>query len=119
VQLGITQPSGVPTTLFTMGEARWLGVRIAEQGEQPRVLLLSVPYALKAGDATTIGGLPPSAFVLAAPPNSAAAAPLDASATTQTSAPPTGTAVTGTLNFRNNQLRRCSSDTCVGRTLTP
>jgi hypothetical protein len=80
-----------------------------------------VPYALKAGDATTIGGLPPSAFVLAAPPNSAAAAPLDASATTQTSALPTGTAVTGTgtLNFRNNQLRRCSSDRCVGRTLTP
>ena len=67
VQLGITKPNGVPTTLFTSGEARWLGVRIAGQGEQPRVLLLSVPYALKAGDAATIGGLPPSAFVLAAP----------------------------------------------------
>ena len=49
VQLGITKPNGVPTTLFTTGEARWLGVRIAEQGEQPRVLLLSVPYAMKAG----------------------------------------------------------------------
>jgi hypothetical protein len=67
VQLGITRRNGVPTTLFTKGEARWLGVRIAEQSEQPRVLLLSVPYALKAGDAATIGGLPPSAFVLAAP----------------------------------------------------
>jgi hypothetical protein len=66
VQLGITKPSGVPTTLFTTGEARWLGVQVAEQGEQPRVLLLSVPYALKAGNAATIGGLPPSAFVLAA-----------------------------------------------------
>jgi hypothetical protein len=32
VQLGITKPNGVPTTLFTTGEARWLGVRIAEQG---------------------------------------------------------------------------------------
>jgi hypothetical protein len=72
VQLGITQPNGVPTTLFTSGEARWLGVRIAENSEQPRVLLLSVPYALKAGDAATIGGLPPSAFVLAAPPNGVA-----------------------------------------------
>jgi hypothetical protein len=69
VQLGITKPNGVPTALFTTGEARWLGVRIAEQGEQPRVLLLSVPYALKAGDAATVGGLPPSAFVLAAPQN--------------------------------------------------
>jgi hypothetical protein len=67
VQLGITKAAGVPTTLFTTGEARWLGVRIAEQAEQPRALLLSVPYALKAGDAATIGGLPPSAFVLAAP----------------------------------------------------
>ncbi len=67
VQLGITKPAGVPTTLFTTGEARWLGVQIADQPEQARVLLLSVPYALKAGDAATIGGLPPSAFVLAAP----------------------------------------------------
>ncbi len=102
VQLGITQPNGVPTTLFTTTEARWLGVRIAEQVEQPRVLLLSVPYALKAGDAATIGGLPPSAFVLAAPSGPAAAAPTDANATTQTSAPPpTGGAVTGTgtVNF--------------------
>ncbi|MGA9527178.1 MAG: tail fiber domain-containing protein [Terriglobales bacterium] len=65
VQLGITKPAGVPTTLFTTGEARWMGVRIDEQPEQPRSLFLSVPYALKAGDATTIGGLPPSAFVLA------------------------------------------------------
>ena len=74
VQLGITKPNGVPTTLFTSGEARWLGVQIAGQAEQPRVLLLSVPYALKAGDAATLGGLPSSAFVLAAPPTGSAAA---------------------------------------------
>jgi hypothetical protein len=67
VQLGITQPNGVPTALFTTGEAHWLGVQISGQAEQPRVLLLSVPYALKAGDAATIGGLPPSAFVMANP----------------------------------------------------
>jgi hypothetical protein len=90
VQLGITKPNGVPTTLFTTGEARWLGVQIAEQAEQSRVLLLSVPYALKAGDAATIGGLPPSAFVLAAPgaavaasaPATSAAEPADASPST-------------------------------------
>jgi endosialidase-like protein len=68
-QLGITKPAGVPTALFTTGEVRWLGVKIGEQAEQPRVLLVSVPYALKAGDAATIGGLPPSAFVLAAAPS--------------------------------------------------
>jgi hypothetical protein len=95
VQLGITKPNGVPTPLFSSGEARWLGVRIAEQAEQPRVLLLSVPYALKAGDAATIGGLPPSAFVLAAPPTSTDG-PTSTSgyATTPADGPPAGS-VTG------------------------
>jgi hypothetical protein len=35
------------------------------------VMLLSVPYALKAGDAATLGGMPLSAFVLAAPASGA------------------------------------------------
>ena len=64
VQLGATRSEGLPLELFTSGEARWLGVRVNGQEEQPRVLLLSVPYALKAADAATIGGLPPSAFML-------------------------------------------------------
>ena len=64
LRLGITKANGVPTALFRTGEARWLGIQIAEQGEQARGLL-SVPYALKAGDAATLGGLPASAFVLA------------------------------------------------------
>jgi hypothetical protein len=101
VQLGITKPAGVPTTLFATGEARWLGVQIAEQPEQPRVLLLSVPYALKAGDAATIGGLPPSAFVLAAPSSSVVSTPQDAGATGQNSDPPPTGSITGsgTVDF--------------------
>ncbi|MFZ0761871.1 MAG: tail fiber domain-containing protein, partial [Candidatus Sulfotelmatobacter sp.] len=101
VQLGITKQNGVPTTLFTTGEARWLGVRIAEQVEQPRVLLLSVPYALKAGDAATIGGLPPSAFVLAAPAGADAASAMPvATSAPQGAAPPSGTITgTGTVDF--------------------
>jgi hypothetical protein len=104
VQLGITHPNGMPTPLFTTGEARWLGVRITEQVEQPRVLLLSVPYALKAGDAATIGGLPPSAFVLAAPgTTSASTAFMGSAAPTSDNAAgaPTATDVTGlgTVNF--------------------
>jgi trimeric autotransporter adhesin len=103
VQLGVTKPNGVPATLFTSSEARWLGVRIADQAEQPRVLLLSVPYALKAGDSATIGGLPPSAFVLAAPGTGPASTTFMASAAsseTQTGMP-TATNVTGlgTVNF--------------------
>jgi hypothetical protein len=67
VQLGAATPDGLPNDDFTSGEARWLGVQITGQAEQPRVLLLAVPYALKAADASTIGGLPPSAFVRANP----------------------------------------------------
>jgi hypothetical protein len=66
-QLGANTQDGLPTDDFTSGEARWLGIQIAGQTEQPRVLLLAVPYALKAADASTIGGLPPSAFVRANP----------------------------------------------------
>jgi hypothetical protein len=65
VQLGATKPAGLPLDLFSSGEAHWLGVQVSGQVEQARVLLLSVPYALKAADAETIGGLPPSAFMRA------------------------------------------------------
>lgn len=63
VLLGANGANGVPAELFASGEARWLGVQAEHQPEQPRVLLVSVPYALKAGDAQTLGGLPPSAFL--------------------------------------------------------
>jgi len=75
VMLGATSSHGLPGDLFVSGEARWLGVQANGVEEQPRVLLLSVPYALKAADAETIGGLTPSAFVLAASPDSASSTP--------------------------------------------
>jgi hypothetical protein len=65
VQLGATKSEGLPVELFTTPEPRWLGVRINGGEEQPRVLLVSVPYALKAADAETLGGKPLSAFQLA------------------------------------------------------
>jgi len=65
VLLGATQAEGLPLDLFTSGKARWLGVtpQLPAVGEQPRVLLVGVPYALKAADADTLGGKPASAFV--------------------------------------------------------
>jgi hypothetical protein len=72
IYLGITNTNGVPINLFTSGQAQWLGVQIQGQMEQPRVFLVSVPYAMKAGDAATVGGLPPSAFMLAPPPAASA-----------------------------------------------
>jgi len=67
VLLGSTTSQGLPASPFSAGEARWLGVQVQGQAEQPRVLLMSVPYALKALDAETIGGKPLSALQLAAP----------------------------------------------------
>jgi hypothetical protein len=63
--LGSSKPDGLPLNLFTAAQAQWLGVRVEAQAEQPRVMLLSVPYALKAADAETFGGKPPSAYVTA------------------------------------------------------
>jgi hypothetical protein len=67
VMLGSTSSHGLPSDLFVSGEARWLGVQAQGQAEQPRTVLMSVPYALKALDAETIGGKPLSALQLAAP----------------------------------------------------
>jgi hypothetical protein len=69
VALGATKSEGVPVNLFTSGQTRWLGVQalLPEEVEQPRVLLVSVPYAMKAADAETLGGLPASAFMKVAP----------------------------------------------------
>src|ERR1019366_7556444 len=63
VQLGSTKPDGLPVDLFASAQAQWLGVRVEAQAEQPRIMLLSVPYALKAADAETCGGKAPSAFM--------------------------------------------------------
>jgi hypothetical protein len=91
--LGSTKPDGLPADLFTSEQAHWVGVQVSGQAEQPRVLLVSAPYALKAGDAETIGGLPPSAFVLAAPPVSGGDGSSGAAASAATSS---GAAITNT-----------------------
>jgi hypothetical protein len=64
VLLGAMQAEGLPVELFTSGEARWLGIAAGKLPEQPRVLMVSVPYALKAADAETLGGKPASAYAL-------------------------------------------------------
>jgi hypothetical protein len=61
--LGTATTDGFPSELFSTGQSRWLGISIARQPEMPRVMLASVPYAMKAGDADTLGGLPASSYV--------------------------------------------------------
>lgn len=69
VFLGEGRSTGIPAEIFSSGQPRWLGVRNLAPGEeeQPRTFLTSVPYALKAVDADTVGGLPASAFLKASP----------------------------------------------------
>ena len=57
--LGAATEGGIPQDIFASGEARWLEVSYTSTDgsvvTQPRVLLVSVPYAMKAGDAQTLG----------------------------------------------------------------
>jgi hypothetical protein len=64
---GSTRTEGMLVDLFTTTGPRWLEVEI-DQIRQPRILLSSVPYALKAADADTLGGLPASAYLRASNP---------------------------------------------------
>ena len=86
VLLGSSQPEGLPLDLFTSGKAQWLGVQpqLAGAVEQPRVLLVGMPYALKAADSDTLGGLPASAFLQAGAQASESAA---VAATTRSASP--------------------------------
>ena len=63
--LGATSATGMPPELFAGGNSRWLGVLTAAPGasEQPRVLLVSVPYALRSADSEMLGGKPASAYL--------------------------------------------------------
>ncbi len=56
VLLGSTTATGLPSDLFAQQEQRWLAVKAEGQPEQPRVLLVSVPYAMKAAVADTLAG---------------------------------------------------------------
>jgi hypothetical protein len=78
--LGSTLPAGIPQSVFSSGEAKWLGVTMGEEAELARTVLVATPYSLKASDAETVGGHAPGDFLLA---------PKDANGK-----PETGTAVT-------------------------
>jgi len=98
VLLGSTRNEGVPPELFAAGEPRWLQVKFYTPAEVdlPRVLLVSVPYALKAGDAGTLGGLPPSAYLLAAPAATVIAPSTDSAKVATAATPATST---GSANY--------------------
>ena len=63
VLLGSTNPYGIPVEIFALGEPRWIGITSEDGASHPRVPLASVPYALKAADADTLGGKHSEEFV--------------------------------------------------------
>ncbi len=118
VRLGATLTSGLPLDLFSSGEARWLEIQTAGQKPQPRALLLSVPYALKAADAATLGGLPASAFVLAGPKSPASSGlPLPAALGPAALGPAATTTVTTTGGTANKLAKFSGSSTIVNSIL--
>jgi hypothetical protein len=61
---GATQADGLPREFFASNVAQWIGVAVQGEPEQPRVRMLSVPYAVSAGNADTLGGVPVTDFVM-------------------------------------------------------
>ncbi|HSZ03525.1 MAG TPA: hypothetical protein VK788_28775 [Terriglobales bacterium] len=96
--LGSASADGVPLSLFSSAEAHWISTQIPGQRESARVLLMSVPYALKAADAETLGGLPASAFMHANQRGVAANSGSPASTSAGT-VPPAGVTGKGTKNY--------------------
>ena len=111
--LGASNEAGLPLAIFSAGQARWLGVRPEGQAEQPRILFLSVAYALKAADTDMLGGRPASAYALAGSQNSQAE-----SSTAQTGAASSGIVVassgSGSLPLLVSPQTACSAITSDG-----
>lgn len=63
VLAGATTDDGIPPRLFTSDEARWIGIAVKGEPEQPRIMVVSVPYAVRARDAERIDGHPGSDYV--------------------------------------------------------
>ncbi|HWY58888.1 MAG TPA: hypothetical protein VNZ03_30780 [Terriglobales bacterium] len=97
--LGSASADGVPQSLFNSAEVHWVSTQISGQREQSRVLLLSVPYALKAADAETLGGLPASAFMHATVGGAQGKTGAPVASPSSANLPPAGVTGKGTANF--------------------
>jgi hypothetical protein len=73
VVLGAAHADGIPPAVLATG-GQWLSTHFERTGEVegPRVRLTSVPYALRAADADTLGGRPAADYLLAPDPGTKA-----------------------------------------------
>ncbi|HET7436332.1 MAG TPA: hypothetical protein VFN10_16600 [Thermoanaerobaculia bacterium] len=65
IKLGSATEGGIPRDVFHESDGRWIGIAEKNDLEQPRFLIVSVPYAARAYEAETVGGKSASDFVLA------------------------------------------------------
>jgi hypothetical protein len=114
--LGVTKTDGLPVDLFSSDEPRWLGVQVQLPGyqEEARVLLVSVPYALKSADAETLGGKPMSAFVQTDQLSPAVLSSLGLASASAAS----GATATGGATFGTNSVRRAATTGGTAGTLS-
>jgi|688.fasta_scaffold21638_7 hypothetical protein len=99
VLVGASRPEGLSPDLLASNAPRWLEVRFARStAATPRVLLTSVPYALRASNADTLGGLPATAFLRATTPQATSADTATGDTTTATRTP-TPAVNSGTANY--------------------
>jgi len=125
VLLGGASAAGLPQTIFAGGAARWLGVSVEQGVEQDRVLLSSVPYAMKSADAESLAGHAASDFVTqeqlaqlaqssaqAGQPGGATSAITPLTSGTVTGSGTSGTVPlwTGTLTQGNSEITQVGSD---------
>jgi len=98
VLVGATLPEGIPRELLTSTTGRWLGIGVLGEAEQPRVAILSAPYAIKALEADTLSGRSVSDFVLAENLGSSVQSVLRTAGVSTLTPPPTSlTTTTNTL----------------------
>jgi hypothetical protein len=97
VLLGAASEHGLPQAVFAAGQARWLAVSIERGEEQPRTLLASVAYAMKAADAETLAGRQAADFVTQE--QLSAAARVLAAQATALAMPEAATTGAGTSNY--------------------
>jgi len=99
VVLGAAHTDGIPPAIFSAG-AQWLGSVFERPGEVegPRTRLTSVPYAIRAADAETLGGRPASEY-LRAPGTGDTKDAQGNAANAETSTASSDVVLAGTTNF--------------------
>jgi len=124
VLLGAASSKGLPQTVFGNGQARWVGVAVERGEEEARIPLASAPYAMKAGDAQTLDGLPAKSFVTQAQlAATAQALAVQAMQQITPSVAPTGSGTTNYIplwtsasNLGNSVLYQSGSEIGIGTT---